>query len=296
MVNHDERRGVITASEIGAIAGRGRFATTADVMRRKVRDLHGLPPEFVGNIATQWGHDHEAEAVATFQFMSGEVVYDDGEDQQFRKIEIVVDGFPLLIGCTPDGLTKSGGLVEVKCPYGKRNESPDAIAYLQSAPEYLDQMQWQMLVTGMEYCNFVVWTTMGVDYTVIVADPVHQEQLAAMAAEFQRMLDKIMADPELQSPYLRDKGEVAHRDDEEFCAAALRYKIALAEKDAADERMEAARAELLALVSESTEGAGLKITKSERKGNVDYKKIPELKGVDLEKYRGKSTTVWSVKA
>lgn len=32
---------------------------------------------------------------------------------------------------------------------------------------------------------------------------------------------------------------------------------------------------------------GLKASKVYRKGNIDYKKIPELKGVDLEKYRGK---------
>ncbi len=295
MLNHDERRGCITASEIGAIAGRGRFATTADVMRRKVRDLNGLPPEFTGNVATQWGHDYEGDAIAEFEFISGESVYAKGDDQQFRKIEIVADGFPLLIGCTPDGITKSGGLVEAKCPYGKRNESPDALAYLQSAPEYLDQMQWQMLVTGMDHCNFVVWTTMGVDYTVIVADPVRQEQLAAIAAEFQRVLDKIMADPELQAPYLRDKGEVAHRDDDEFRDAAERYKAASAALEAAEAAMETARSELLALVTESTEGCGVKINKTERKGSVDYGKIPELKGVDLEQYRKKSSIVWSVK-
>jgi hypothetical protein len=35
--------------------------------------------------------------------------------------------------------------------------------------------------------------------------------------------------------------------------------------------------------------------KSERKGNVNYKKVPELKGVNLDEYRGESITVWTVK-
>jgi hypothetical protein len=34
-------------------------------------------------------------------------------------------------------------------------------------------------------------------------------------------------------------------------------------------------------------GSGIKLCHSVRKGAIDYKKIPELKSVDLEKYRGK---------
>lgn len=41
--------------------------------------------------------------------------------------------------------------------------------------------------------------------------------------------------------------------------------------------------------------SGASIIKAERKGNVNYAKIPELKGIDLEQYRGKPTTYWSIK-
>ena len=48
-----------------------------------------------------------------------------------------------------------------------------------------------------------------------------------------------------------------------------------------------AKAALIALASHTSEsGAGVKVSRYWKTGNIDYKKIPELKGVDLEKYRG----------
>ena len=43
-----------------------------------------------------------------------------------------------------------------------------------------------------------------------------------------------------------------------------------------------------------TYGGGYKCTRSVRKGTVQYKTIPELKDLDLEKYRGQSTIVWRI--
>lgn len=167
MLNPD-RKNCVTASEIGAIAGRGRFATRDDVMRRKVRELNGLPPEFTGNIATEWGHDHEADAIAAYSFLSGDLVKCCGSGQEFVKIEIQNgDGTLLFAGCTPDGYVSSEKAVEVKCPYGKRNEAVNASVYLSGAMEYYDQIQWQMLVTNAKMCDFVVWSTVNCDYVTI---------------------------------------------------------------------------------------------------------------------------------
>lgn len=41
-------------------------------------------------------------------------------------------------------------------------------------------------------------------------------------------------------------------------------------------------------------GCGVKVCKVERKGAVDYSKIPELNGVDLEKYRKKGEESWRI--
>jgi hypothetical protein len=50
-----------------------------------------------------------------------------------------------------------------------------------------------------------------------------------------------------------------------------------------------AKAALIGLASHTSEsGGGVKVTRFWKAGAVDYKKIPELKGVDLEQYRGKA--------
>jgi predicted phage-related endonuclease len=41
--------------------------------------------------------------------------------------------------------------------------------------------------------------------------------------------------------------------------------------------------------------AGYLMYRSSRAGNIDYKKIPELKGMDLEKYRSKPSSVFTIK-
>ena len=56
------------------------------------------------------------------------------------------------------------------------------------------------------------------------------------------------------------------------------------------------KGELLALgEGEKVRGAGVTLVKSVRQGNVNYKAIPELAGVDLEKYRGAPSEVWTLK-
>jgi hypothetical protein len=41
------------------------------------------------------------------------------------------------------------------------------------------------------------------------------------------------------------------------------------------------------LIDAGQEGAGVAVTRYWKAGNVDYKKVVELRGVDLEVYRGK---------
>ncbi|MFO1392753.1 MAG: hypothetical protein U1F09_03170 [Steroidobacteraceae bacterium] len=50
--------------------------------------------------------------------------------------------------------------------------------------------------------------------------------------------------------------------------------------------MDDAKAALIALAAHASEkGAGVQVTRYWKQGSVDYKKIPELKGLDLERYR-----------
>jgi DNA repair protein RadC len=52
--------------------------------------------------------------------------------------------------------------------------------------------------------------------------------------------------------------------------------------------MESARQRLIDLTHSAREsGNGVSVIRMWKSGNVDYKRIPELRGVDLERYRGK---------
>lgn len=60
--------------------------------------------------------------------------------------------------------------------------------------------------------------------------------------------------------------------------------------DAEEEKIKQMAEGLLAIhEAEKIEGAGVRVEWAERKGNIDYGKIEALKGVDLEKYRKKSS-------
>ncbi len=90
----------------------------------------------------------------------------------------------------------------------------------------------------------------------------------------------------------RDFAEIATG---EWRRAAGRWKTAKVQHDRAKKKLDAARDRLVSLAGDaSVRGAGVKVTRTARKGNVAYAKVPELKGVDLDQYRGKPSLVWSV--
>ena len=61
------------------------------------------------------------------------------------------------------------------------------------------------------------------------------------------------------------------------------------------ELITADRAKIAELMeSDREKGCGISVVKTERKGSVEYAKIPELKGIDLEPYRKKSSVVTTV--
>jgi len=294
------RKGAITASEIGAIAGNGRFATRSDIMTRKIREHHGLPSLFQGNVATQWGNDNEERAIAEYEFCYGCKVEFDGENQKFVDVSLEYDGVEFRAGCTPDGIVNGNTLIEVKCPYGIRKEEPDAVVYLAKAPEYLDQMQWQMLCTDIINCVFLVWTPEGTDTKYVEADDTHQMKLIIAAAEFQKELDAILADPEKQARFLEDKkskkDDAIERSDAEYAEAAAFYRNAQAALAQAQATADEAKQALIDLTEGlNVKGCGVSIIHSTRAGAVDYKLVPELKGIDLDQYRKAPTATVTVK-
>jgi putative phage-type endonuclease len=144
------RKGRVTGSSVGAILGVSPFTKQADVMRRMVRDWHGAPSEFTGNIATSWGTRNEPGALIEYEMVSGNTV----EPCAFYMFED-------WLGASPDGLVGDKGLVEIKCPFGVRDKKPPVFKTAKMQVHYYAQMQIQLYVTERDWCDFYQWTPNG---------------------------------------------------------------------------------------------------------------------------------------
>ncbi len=81
--------------------------------------------------------------------------------------------------------------------------------------------------------------------------------------------------------------DVRKRDDAEWLAAASMYPDAKRIADMATKTLEEAKERLIARAGHAKEqGGGVTVTRLFRRGNVDYKRIPAVVGVDLDQFRG----------
>lgn len=168
------RESRITASIVHKVirtARKDRFASgyaRTHILSRKNSILMKVP-------AIKWGVQNEKNALAQYSRIVGE---------QMDKCGIFIHNSLHFLAASPDAINKKRNLlVEIKCPFNIRFELPDKAPYLSESkskdqslkiPEYLTpkhlskkheyftQIQFQLFVTGLKVCDFVVWTTMGI--------------------------------------------------------------------------------------------------------------------------------------
>jgi putative phage-type endonuclease len=268
------REGRITGSAIGAILGLSPFANASDVLRRMVREYHGQPSEFTGNIATQWGTDNEPNALADFKMLHGDV----------QECGFYVHPQIEWLGASPDGLIGDDGLIEIKCPFGMRH-SADGFKPIMDQMHYYAQVQYQLYITGREWCKFYQWSPYGAELEHVNYDQQFIADTLPSLEEFYRLyIDE--RKPENAWRYI-DGGDLVHR-----------YKLAKAALEVAQAELEEAKQALI----DATNGDGgqigdIKITKASRAGSIAYAKAIKdlLPDADLEAYRGKPSEYWVVK-
>lgn len=285
---HAARRGRITASMVGAILDHSPNLTRAGAMRRMVREAHGAEPEFVWNIATDYGVYNEPGALAEYIMETGNKVdavgficaedYRPGEDWA---------------GCCPDGLIGKYGGLEIKCPFGKRKDDAPQFKQLAEQPHYYDQVQFSLWVTGREWWHFYQWSPRGTMLENVSPDQKWQDESLPKLRQFYAEYLHECANP---GPHL----EAKRVEIDTLEAARI-----IAEYDQLSEAIEnatARKAELLAEMVRQAGGkdavyAGRNLTKVARQGSVAYAKaVAELlPGADLEKWRGKPTEYWVIK-
>lgn len=277
------RKSRITGSMVGAALGLDPNCTRAEAMRRMVRAHQGLPSEFVGNIATQWGKNHEQEAKEAFQYSKGIDVLD---------ATFVVDPARPWLGASPDGYIWDDAVFECKCPFGLRDHAkPVPFKTVEEQPHYHAQMQIQMLVTGRKRCLFWQWTPYDESLTVVDFDQTWIDaNLPKLEAFYQEFLDQC-------------DDAVDERTRAEIDTPAVRQK--LAEYDDLAKLIEDAEARRKVILTEmvvlsggkDATICGRKLTKVEKSGSISYAAAIKVlaPGADLEKWRGKPSSYWLLK-
>lgn len=279
----EKRKGRVTGSAVGAILGLSPFMTRADVMRNMVRDSLGAPSEFSGNIATEYGTANEVGAIIEFQMETGLKV---------KPATFVV--FDDWLGASPDGFTSDGGLIEVKCPFGKRKDVDPVFKRPDEQPHYLAQMQVQMFVTKTKHCHFYQWSPHGTQLDHIAFD--------------QPWIDDNL--PRLRQFHAEYMDDLANNADDHLAPKRVEIDtpqaaMMVAEWDGLNEAIEnynERKRDLLADMVALAGGknavlAGRKLTLTERAGAISYAKA--IKAIapdaDLEPWRGKASEYWGLR-
>lgn len=123
------RRHMLTASAVASALDMNPYESRDELIKHYagVSDK----PQFTGNDATRHGEKYEDEAVELFENRTGHVVLTFGLMPFF-------DPKLAHLGGSVDGITASGDLVEVKCPYYRRPKADDIPKYYY--PQVLSMM------------------------------------------------------------------------------------------------------------------------------------------------------------
>lgn len=132
----NSRKGMLTASDVGAVLGDSVFADADKVLAQK---LDRIAPAKL-NAAMKHGNKTETEALRQYEERCGQTCVRFGLKPHNRY---------KWLGASPDGVTLSGRLVEIKCPYNKKK------SHRGLKIRYYAQCQILMEVFDLEVCDLV---------------------------------------------------------------------------------------------------------------------------------------------
>lgn len=183
-----------------------------------------------------------------------------------------------------DGLTFDGTLiVEIKCPLRGRDSSLWKAVAAGEVPEHYGwQIEHQLMVSGASLAHLFVFDGSEGRLTEIAPRP---ERWKGIQEAWDAFMHCIKTDT---PPPLTERDKVIRKDTEWRAAAEVYLELKL-QADRLAALVDEARAKLVGLAQHPSEsGAGVTVTRFWKQGGVDYKRVPELEGVDLEEYRAKA--------
>ncbi len=260
------RRDFIGASDVPIIMGESPWCTPLQLYEKKL----GLRENIVTS-AMNRGTQMEEEARQELQRITG---------MQMTPLRMFCDSVPCLM-VNLDAISQCGQICEIKCPV-----NPD---YPTKVPEkYYGQLQAQMYVAKVNEMMYFSYHPLGSKLIWVKEDKDYQKKMIDKVLEFHARLQQFDA------PDPTDK-DYDQRDDEVWNDLAEQYKyLSNASKEINNQLDEIKNALIKQAKDRSTMGSGVKVCKMNRKGNIDYSKIIEIKDIDLEKFRKTSIICWRI--
>lgn len=267
------RRGKIGASMVPAIMGVSPYQTKLQLYNEMV----GIQPKKQLNMSMKRGHDLEpvardwCKAVLHLDDLEPAVAQHNDFDWAIASL----DGYSPFHGI----------IVEIKCP----NKVDHALALQGDIPDhYYPQLQHQMFVTDKEAVTYVSFD--GICGTVVICNR-DEEYIEKMILEEIAFLKCIQLGI---PPDASDSDEVVIQDPL-LINLGEQYQFLTEEIDS----MTREREKIKNLITErclhpKNSLGSLKVCKMHRKGNIDYKSVPEIKEMNLEAYRKPGTEYWEI--
>jgi YqaJ-like viral recombinase domain len=145
------------AARCGKLTGTGAAAMVASIRSGEAAARRDLRTDLVIERLTgisrdqfsyksaemQWGIDHEADARRAYEARTGAVV---------QAVGFLAHP-ELPAGCSPDGLIRDVGVLEIKCP--KSATHLDTLRSHRVPAIYLPQVRHALWLTGADWCDFV---------------------------------------------------------------------------------------------------------------------------------------------
>jgi putative phage-type endonuclease len=267
---HALRKTKITATDMSVIMGVNPWKTLLQLYHEKVSED---APSNIINERMQRGLDLEPIARELFTLKTKVDV----------EPRVVIKDWAM---ASLDGISESGNcVVEIKCPGDKDHE----LAVSGRIPQhYYPQLQHQMYVCDVDEMYYFSFD--GID-GVIVDIKRDQEYIDKMLIEGKKFYDCIIN----KTPPEPTEGDFVKRDDLEWAELAEEWKDVNHMLKDLEIKEEELRKRLIQLCQkQNSEGFGVRLCQVERKGNVEYAKIKELQGVDLEPYRKPPIASWRI--
>lgn len=270
------RRSKIGASDCAAVLGKSKYRSPRSVWRQKILGETGAI-----NPAMQKGIDLEPEALEHCRQLLG---------LPFEPIVCVSEEYPWMLASLDGWDGRNGIVLEIKCVGKKTFDDVDSGRI---PTDYEWQVQHQLAVTGAQsafLCFYYKTDDRIRSIEIAIApDPEMIEELVRVEGVFYREHMQSYVEPEYSDL------DVVERHDADWYAIAIKWREVKQRLKSLETQEVELRENLLELAGTSScQGYGVSATRYETDGRIEYKKIPELKGIDLDQYRGPREIRWRI--